>query len=351
MMLADMGATVTRIDTLDAANFAPNAIALRGRQSVTLDLKACQGLHICMELVKRSDAVFEGFRPGVAERLGIGPAECMAVNPRLVYGRMTGWGQTGPLAHLGGHDINYISVSGALASLSLDDERPRPPLNLLGDYAGGGMILAYGLVCALLESNTSGSGQVVDAAMVDGSAMLLAAASGRQATGTLRNSATYLAQWYYNVYRTSDNHFVSVGALETKFRDELRNTLRGQAKDWGPDDPESKADPVDAVANLFASRTRAEWNRTFDGRDACFTPVVSLGEVTNNPHLQARSTYVNRHGFVQPSPAPRFSRSPGHIGEIPSAGEHTATTLAMLGYSDAEISDLQSQGAVGGGRN
>ena len=355
MMLADMGADVVRVDRVaDVRDHPPGPnpdVVLRGRRSVAVDLKQPAGRQLVLDLAARSDALLEGFRPGVAERLGLGPDDVRAVNERLVYGRMTGWGQDGPLALAAGHDIGYIAVTGALNGSRRAGERPVPPMNLLGDLGGGGMMLAFGVVCALLEAGRSGRGQVVDAAIVDGTAAL-----GNFILG-IRNGGGWPAPPggnlldtgapFYEVYTCADGREVAVGALEPKFYAEL---LRRAGMDGVPElAPEVRADPAtwpaakQRWAELFATRTRDEWAAVFEGTDACVAPVLDWDEAPRHPHLAARGSYVERDGVVQSAPAPRFDRTPGALDRPPPhPGAHTAEILAELGHDPAAVAALRA---------
>jgi len=357
MMLADMGAEVVRVDR--AAGVRPDGSGARdplgrGRRSVGVDLKHPDGVAVVLDLVERADALLEGFRPGVAERLGIGPDECLARNPRLVYGRMTGWGQDGPMAQMAGHDMNYISIAGVLGAIGRPGERPQPPLNLVGDFGGGGMLLAFGMVCAALEAKGSGRGQVVDAAMVDGSAVLTTFIHGLMATGGWVDERGVnmldTGAHYYEVYECADGRFLSVGAIEPQFYADLLEKL-GLA-----DDPELAHQHDRArwpqlkerLAEVIRTKPRDEWAEIFDGSDACTVPVLSLGEATHHPHNVARGTFVEHEGVVQPAPAPRFSRTGGAIqGPPPAPGDHTDEVLTGWGVVDeARLSDLRASGAI-----
>jgi alpha-methylacyl-CoA racemase len=362
MMLADMGAEVVRVDRAADAREHPRGphpdVLLRGRRSVAVDLKHPEGRQVVLDLAARSDVLLEGFRPGVTERLGLGPADCAAVNPRLVYGRMTGWGQDGPLAGTAGHDIGYIALTGALNGSRRAGERPVPPMNLLGDFGGGGMFLAFGVACALLEAARSGAGQVVDAAIVDGTAALTNFVHG------LRNAGLWSAPPggnlldtgapYYDVYACADGREVAVGPLEPRFYAEL---LRLSGMEWTAGDevsPERRTDPAGwpaakrRWAALFATRTRDEWAAVFDGSDACVAPVLDWDEAAGHPHLAARGTYVEEHGATQAAPAPRFGGAPAALGlPPPHPGEHTDAVLADLGRSPAAVVALRAAGAVG----
>ena len=358
MMLADMGAEVLRVDRAQAVRGGdparpPVDLLGRGRRSIGVDLKHADGVETVLRLVEQADALVEGFRPGVTERLGIGPDECLARNPRLVYGRMTGWGQDGPYAQAAGHDINYIALAGALHAIGRRGEAPVPPLNLVGDFGGGGMLLAYGIVCGLLEASRSGTGQVIDAAMVDGTAALmtffhhLAAAglyNGVRGTNLLDTGAPF-----YDVYETSDGEYISVGAIETQFYAELLK-LTGLAEDSTlPHQHDVGQWPAtkERFAALFKTKTRDEWCAILEATDACFAPVLSMPEAAAHPHNVHRGTFTEVAGLVQPAPAPRFSRTPGAIERPPShPGQHTDEVLADWGFSDAERAKLRDAGAV-----
>jgi len=330
-------------------------VVLRGRRSIALDLKHPEGRQLVLDLAGRSDALLEGFRPGVAERLGVGPDDLGAVNPRLVYGRMTGWGQDGPLATTAGHDIGYIAVTGALNGSRRAGHRPVPPMNLLGDMGGGGMVLAFGVVCALLAAGRTGQGQVVDASIVDGTAAL-----GNFILG-IRNSGAWPAPPggnlldtgapFYEVYTCADGKEVAVGALEPKFYAEL---LRLSGMDEVPElAPEVRSDPAtwpaakQRWAELFATRTRDQWAAVFEGTDACVAPVLDWDEAARHPHLAARGSYVEHGGVVQSAPAPRFDRTVPTLGRPPAhPGEHTAEVLAELGRGPDAVAALRAAGAV-----
>jgi alpha-methylacyl-CoA racemase len=327
---------------------------LRGRRNIAIDLKHPDGAGTLLELVEAADALIEGFRPGVTERLGIGPDDCLARNPRLVYGRMTGWGQDGPLAHAAGHDINYISLAGALAHFRRAGAAPVPPLNMVGDFGGGGMFLAFGVVCGLLEASRSGAGQVVDAAMVDGAAVLMSMfwafrstpLFDEQAPGTnLLDTGAH----FYDVYECSDGLFISIGSIEPQFYAELRR-LTGLADDPEFDEQHDKSRwPAlkQRVADLFKSRTRAEWCELMEGSEVCFAPVLTMTEAAQHPHNVARATFVERSGRAQPAPAPRFSRTSPELERLPAhAGQHTREALADWGFKAARIDELIDSGAV-----
>ncbi len=353
MMLSDMGAQVIRIDRLDREGGGGAADVLgRGRRSLAMDLKKPEAAAAALRLAERADALLEGFRPGVMERLGLGPEECLARNPRLVYGRMTGWGQAGPLAGAAGHDINYISLAGALGAMGHADRPPAPPLNLVGDFGGGAMYLLAGVLAALLERHGSGRGQVVDAAMTDGAASLLAPFHGMMAAGmwSARRFSNRLdgGAFYYGAYECRDGKYVSVGALEPRFYELLLEKA-------GIDDPafRERLDPAawpeqrERLAAVFRRRTRREWCDLLEGTDACFAPVLDLAEAPDHPHNRARGTFVEFEGVTQPAPAPRFGRTPGRIRRRAArAGEHTDEVLAEWGHGPAEIAALRAAGAI-----
>jgi len=358
MMMSDMGAEVLRVDRTAEADIGfagdPRTSLLnRGRRSVAIDLKHSAGIGAVKRLIAGADALIEGFRPGVMERLGLGPDECLAVNPRLVYGRMTGWGQDGPIAHAAGHDINYIALSGVLNAIGRRGGPPVPPLNLVGDFGGGGMYLAFGVVCALLEAARSGRGQVVDASMVDGSASLSTAIFGLRAMGIWSeergdNLLDSGAPWY-DVYETKDGKYVAIGSLEKRFYGELMR-LTGLADDNPPKQWDRTQWPElrSRLAATFKARTREEWRAIMEGSDVCFAPVLSFGEALQHPHNRARGTFVEVDGIQQPAPAPRFSRTPAAIQRPPARpGEHTDQALADWGFSVADIAVLRTAGALG----
>lgn len=313
MLLADLGADIVRVDRPDAPVPVRDIVG-RGRRSVGLDLKSDAGRADCLALIAHADALIEGFRPGVMERLGLGPEPCHARNPRLVYGRMTGWGQDGPWAKVAGHDINYIAVTGALWSMGRRDERPPPPLNLIGDYGGGGMFLCVGILAALLEARASGKGQVVDAAMTDGAATLMSVFYGLHAQGRWTNARESNrldgACPYYDTYACADGKFVAVGALEPQF---FALLVKGLGLDPAAfatrDDPATWPAMKERFAAIFLTRTRDAWAAVFDGTDACVAPVLDLEEAPRHPHNAARTTFIEAGGATRPAAAPRFSRS------------------------------------------
>lgn len=361
MLLADMGATVIRIDRLPAGK--PDAAGLdallrndgvvdRGRRSVAVNMKDPRGVDAVLRLVARADILVEGFRPGVAEKLGLGPQQCHARNPKLVYGRMTGWGQSGPLSQAAGHDINYIALSGALHAMGPADRPPAPPLNLVGDYGGGGMLLVVGVLAAHAEAQRSGRGQVVDAAMTDGAALLMAAQYGLQAKGHWqdRRESNFLdgAAHFYGTYACADGRYVAVGAIEPQFYGKLLQAC-------GIDDPQFQRQweqgewPAlkQKLAAVFRSRTRAQWCELLEGTDACFAPVLAMEEAPAHPHNVARGTFVPAAGGVQPAPAPRFDRTPSQLPrKAPEVGADTAAVLLQAGLTPAEIAALQHAGVV-----
>jgi alpha-methylacyl-CoA racemase len=357
MMLADMGADVVRIDRADRVQggnpaHPPADLLARGRRSIGVDLKSPDGVEVVLNLVEGADALFEGFRPGVAERLGIGPDECLARNPRLVYGRMTGWGQDGPYANAAGHDINYISLAGALEPIGRRGEAPVPPLNLVGDFGGGGMLLAFGIACGIIEARQSGQGQVIDAAMVDGAASLMTMTHSFRAMGVWDDergtNMLDTGAHYYDVYETADGQYVSVGSIEHQFYDELLRLvgLDGEDLPWQNDKAQWPA-MKERFAALFRTKTRDEWCELLEGSDACFAPVLSIPDAIQHPHNAARGTFVEVAGIPQPGPAPRFSRTAPAIKSPPAhAGQHTDEILADAGFDAEAIAKLREAGAV-----
>ncbi|GII21356.1 CaiB/BaiF CoA transferase family protein [Planosporangium mesophilum] len=340
MLLADLGAEVLRVDRPGAPAHPGDPrhdLLGRGKRSVVLDLKRPEAAEVVRHLAGRADALIEGFRPGVAERLGIGPDDCRQVNPALVYGRMTGWGQDGPLAPTAGHDITYLALSGVLHAIGPADGPPVPPVNLLGDYGGGGMLLAFGVMAAAWSARRTGVGQVVDASIVDGAALLSAQLHGflREGMWADRRGANLLdgAAPNYGVYTTSDGHHLAVGPLEPKFWAEFSARV---GVDGNPYDPADWPALRERIAERIATRTRAEWLDVFDGSDACVAPVLSLSEAAagGHPHLAARGTFVESHGVTQPAPAPRFSATPAALTSPPPLpGEHTRQALADWGVA------------------
>jgi len=360
MMLADMGAEVIRIDRKlapGASNPFPELgtkydVMARGRRSLALDLKQPAAKEVLLQLIDKADIVIEGFRPGVMERLGVGPEACHARNPALVYGRVTGWGQHGPLAQAAGHDINYVALTGMLHAMGRAGEPPAPPLNLVADFGGGAMMLAFGVVCAVLEARKSGKGQVVDAAMTDGAALLGAMMYGFKAYGswTDQRDANLLdgGAHFYDTYACADGKFVSVGAIEPQFYALLLKLA-------GIDDPafDAQMDPAgwpelsQKLAAVFAIRSRDDWCALLEGTDACFAPVLDMEEAPRHPHNVARATFVDVGGVTQPAPAPRFSRTVPEISAAPAqAGQHSAAVLKDWGWSDDAVSTLTEQRVI-----
>jgi alpha-methylacyl-CoA racemase len=357
MMLADMGAQVLRVDRAQSVPASPPAgpgsdLLNRGRRSIGVDLKHERGVATLLRLIEGADALLEGFRPGVMERLGLGPDVCLARNPRLVYGRMTGWGQEGPMAEAAGHDINYIALAGALHHIGRAGEKPLPPLNLVGDFGGGGMLLAFGVVCALVERQRSGRGQVVDAAMVDGAAVLM----------TMMHTFRHLGMWkdergtnlldtgahFYDTYETRDGRHVAIGAIEPQFYAELLR-LTGLEGQELPRQMDRAAWPAmrERLAAIFKSKTRDEWCRIMEGTDVCFAPVLHMGEAYEHPHNVARRTFVEVAGKLQPAPAPRFDRTPAEIpAPPPHPGQHTDEALRDWGFSPVELQALREAKAI-----
>ena len=361
MALADLGAEVLRLDratsvasgegTMPASAYASLD---RNRRSVGVNLKHPDGVATVLRLCESADVLIEGFRPGVAERLGVGPDECRARNPRLIYGRMTGWGQTGPLAHDVGHDINYISLAGALAHFGTAGGPPVPPINLIGDFGGGGLLLAFGVLAAIIERATSGEGQVIDAAMVDGTAMLMSVFVGLSAMGFWSDDrGTNLldgGSHFYGVYETSDAKHISIASYEPQFYAALCELLVPL------DVPLDSATQMDQsmwpalktkMAALFFTRTRDEWVEFFTGHDVCFSPVLTMNEARRHPHNVERETFIEVDGAPQPAPAPRFSRTPGAVTRAPVVpGTDTTDALAEWGFTTEEIAALKDSGAV-----
>ncbi|MBK6578352.1 MAG: CoA transferase [Sandaracinaceae bacterium] len=354
MMLADMGAEVIRIDRPggNPSAYVGHNVLFRNRRSIALDLKTEAGAAALLQLCENADGLIEGFRPGVTERLGVGPDDCLARNPRLVYGRMTGWGQDGPLAQVAGHDINYIALSGALHAMGRRDEQPMPPLNLVGDFGGGGMMLAFGMVCGLLEAQRSGQGQVVDTSMVEGSAALMAMFYGLRAQGMFTDQrGTHMLDTgahFYDTYETSDGKHVAIGSIETKFyqllmeKAELDPAVFGKQLDtrrW----PDQKA----RLAEVMRGKTRDEWCALMEGTDVCFAPVLSIAEAPQHPHNVARESFVTVEGAVQPRPTPRFSRTAsGTPTPARMPGTDTLAVLRECGFDQNQLDALLASGAI-----
>jgi len=358
MLLADLGATVIRIERQ-----APTGLGVprppkfnllnRNRHSASFDLKSKEGIDATLELIEQADALIEGFRPGTMERLGLGPDVCLARNPKLVYGRMTGWGQEGPLAKIAGHDMNYLGLTGALAAIGRKDQLPSPPLNLVADYGGGALYLAFGVVSAILSARQTGEGQVVDTAMVDGAASLMLSAYGLHAAGLYSdkrgdNILDSGAPWY-DVYECADGGLLAVAPIEQKFRDEFYQILGIDRASLGDDDDKANWPAVREVLTAkIREKTRAEWEKAFEGSDACVSPVLDMAEAPTHPHIAARGTFIEIDGVSQPGPAPRFSRTvPAKPTgpELPGAG--TEAALAEWGFSAERIADMKARGVVG----
>ena len=338
MLLADLGADVVRIDRRGSGGgLGATSLLDRGKRSIALDLKDAGDVEVVRALVRRADVLLEGFRPGVMERLGLGPDVLLGENPALVYGRMTGWGQTGPLSHSAGHDIGYIALTGALGASGRPDERPAPPINLLGDFGGGGVFLALGALAALLHARTTGEGQVVDTAIVDGTAVLTTMIHGMLSTGAWQDrrgeNLLDTGAPFYDVYRCSDGQFLAVGALEPQFYAALLQGLGVAGDETFPNRyaPEQWPALRERFTELFGSRTRDEWWQVFAGTDACVAPVWSLIEATRDEHNREREVFVEVDGTVQPAVAPRFSVTPGAVGSVPKAGKHSDEIRAELG--------------------
>jgi alpha-methylacyl-CoA racemase len=360
MMLADMGADVIRVDRSAQVRggdpaLPPGDTLNRGRRSIGLDLKSPEGVETLLRLCEGADGLIEGFRPGVAERLGFGPDVALARNPRLVFGRMTGWGQEGPYALTAGHDINYIALAGVLDALRRDGGQPTPPINLVGDFGGGGMLMAFGMVCGILSAKVSGQGQVVDAAMVDGSATLMSMIWAFKAMGiwdadrpgtNMLDTGTH----FYDTYECADGKWVSIGSIEPQFYAEL---MRYTGLEGEPDLPaqmDKSQWPAfkERMAAVFATKTRDEWSAIMEGTDVCFAPVLSMDEAAAHPHNVERGTFISPNGITQPAPAPRFSATPGVVQRPPAhAGQHTDEILGdWLGLDATGIAELRESGTV-----
>ncbi len=357
MMLADMGADVVRVDRAsrvpqEEPSRPPSDLLARGRRSIAIDLKQPEGIDVALRLIEGAEALFEGFRPGVMERLGLGPDVCLERNPKLVYGRMTGWGQEGPYSQMAGHDINYIALAGALAPIRRAGQAPVPPLNLVGDFGGGGMFLALGLVAALLEARESGKGQVVDAAMVDGASTLITSLHAGLANGSWqREHATNVLDTgahYYDAYETADGRYISLGSIEPQFYAELVQLCGLETEELPPQNDRSHWPAMkERVAGLIKQKTRDEWESIMEGSDVCFAPVLEPWEAPDHPHAKHRKAFVDVAGIVQPAPAPRFSRTPNDTPKPPAhPGQDSNAILAELGLSDSEADALRTSGTV-----
>ncbi|MEC7116103.1 MAG: CaiB/BaiF CoA-transferase family protein [Actinomycetota bacterium] len=353
MLLADLGAEVVRVDRAsavpDTMPDSPNLDLLnRGRRSVGVDLKTPEGIETVLKLVQNSDALIEGFRPGVAERLGIGPKECLARNPKLIYGRMTGWGQEGTYSSMAGHDINYIALSGVLGMIGREGEKPVPPVNLVGDFGGGGMLLALGICAALVEVARSGEGQVIDAAMTDGSALLSTMMHSFKAMGIWGDRGTNLLDTgapFYDVFECADGEYISIGSIEPQFYSELLRIIGiDQSKSPKQMDRTKWAEMNLKISDVIKEKTRLEWEDLMEGTDVCFAPVLSMEEAYEHPHNKERNTFIEVAGVMQPAPAPRFSRTPGAVSSPPPhPDQHTEEVLASLGLTTDEILLLRDQ--------
>ena len=359
MLLAELGADVLSIDRLEPASLGTSArmpakfqLLRRSRKSVAVDLKKPEGQQLVLRLVERADALIEGFRPGVTERLGLGPEDCAARNQKLVYGRVTGWGQQGPLSQAAGHDLNYIALTGALHSIGRQGQPPTPPLNLVGDFGGGALYLALGVVAAMLEAKQSGKGQTVDAAMVDGAASLMTAAYAMRAAGITndRRGENILdsGEHFYEVYETSDGKYVALAAIEPKFYSQLLE-LTGMAAESLPQHARGADRSVvkSRLAEIIKSKTRQQWCDLLEGTDCCFAPVLDMQEAPQHPHNQERQSFVEIDGVVQPGAAPRFSRTPSEVRSPPAApGAHTEEGLSDWGFTKADIDGLVASGSI-----
>ncbi|WP_166267377.1 CaiB/BaiF CoA transferase family protein [Marinobacter caseinilyticus] len=348
MVLADLGADVISVERVGAQALKPAMdCSRRGKRSVALNLKTEEGVEALLKLVETADALFEGFRPGVTEKLGIGPEQCMQCNPRLVYGRMTGWGQYGPLAKVAGHDINYISLTGVLSAIGRAGEKPVPPLNLVGDYGGGGMFLALGIVSALLETAKSGEGQVIDAAMTDGSAVLMSMFHSAYEMGlnSLERGTNRLdtGAHFYNCYETSDGKYISIGSIEPQFYAQLMDVAGLSREAFGEQLDKSRWPELKrSLEQVFRQKTRAQWCELMEGTDICFAPVLDIKEAQSHPHNKARNTYIDVDGMQQPAPAPRFSRTePAIRFAARQYGADTAEILGELGFQPEQLEAMR----------
>ncbi len=357
MILADMGAEVIRIDRAAGANpLLMNDVSARGKKSVVVNLKDPQGLETLLRMIENADVLIDPYRPGVCEKLGIGPDVCLARNPRLVFARMTGWGQEGPLARAAGHDINYISLTGALYATGRSGEKPVPPLNLVGDMGGGGMLLVAGVLAALLETANSGKGQVIDAAMVDGAAQLMWMFYGFRAVGLwdeTRRGENMLdgGAHFYDTYECADGEYVSIGSIEPQFYALLMEKAALSEEDFGEQNDASRwPGQKEKLAAVFRQKTQAEWCELMEGTDVCFAPVLNFMDAPKHPANVARETYTNVDGMVQPAPAPRFSRTPSEVRHgAHEGGQDTDAVLSAMGFGEQELAALKSSGAIAQG--
>jgi len=352
MLLSDMGAEVVRIDRKGGRGSNKFDITSRGRRSLALDLKKPEAVEVALKLIAQSDALLEGFRPGVMEKLGLGPDVTLARNPKLVYGRMTGWGQTGPLSQAAGHDINYIALTGALHAIGRKGATPVPPLNLVGDFGGGALYLAFGMACALFEARASGKGQVVDCAMTEGAASLMSMFYGFKAMGMWADEKGVNlldgGAHFYDTYETADGKWVSIGSIEPQFYALLLEKASLSDPEFQSQMDRSKWPSLkQKVAAVIKTKTRDEWDKLMEGSDVCYAPVLSLTEAPNHPHNRARGSFVEIEGVVQPGPAPKFSRTKVEVqGPPPTSGQHTDQILSEFGFSGADIAALKSSGAI-----
>ncbi len=350
MLLSDMGADIIRIDRKGGRSPGRGEVTYRGRAAVALDMKKPEAVEAALKLIDGADGLIEGFRPGVMERLGVGPQICLERNPRLVYGRMTGWGQTGSLAQAAGHDINYIALSGALHSIGLRGGKPVPPLNLVGDFGGGALYLVMGMLAALIDAQRSGKGQVVDAAMTDGAASLMAMFYGMKSMGMWADSRGEnlldSGAHFYDTYETKDGKFVAIGSIEPQFYQELLSRCGINDPDFAAQMDRTSWKKLKAkLVVVFKTKTRDEWDAIMLGSDVCYAPVLSLAEAPDHPHNSARETFVEVAGVTQPGPAPRFSRTPGAVQGPPQAADNRSS-LGRWGFTDSEISVLERSGAI-----
>ena len=355
MILADMGAEVIRIERANA--FSPKAmmdVSFRGKKSVVLNLKDPQGVETLLRMVENADVLIDPYRPGVCEKLGIGPDVCLERNPKLVFARMTGWGQEGPLAKAAGHDINYISITGALFATGRGDQRPVPPLNIVGDMGGGGMLLVSGVLAALLETSNSGKGQVIDAAMVDGAAQLMWMFHGFQAAGGwdhTQREANMLdgAAHFYDTYECADGEYVSIGSIEPQFYALLLEKTGVNPEDFADQHERGKwPEMKEKLAEVIRTKSQAEWCDIMEGTDVCFAPVLNFMDAPSHPANVARDVYIEVDGVTQPAPAPRFSRTPSSVRHgTHELGEDTEETLSAMGFEDQEIAQLKEAGSIG----
>ncbi|WP_285189529.1 CaiB/BaiF CoA-transferase family protein [Rhodococcus sp. MEB041] len=360
MMLADMGADVIRLDRVgrgahaaDVDELRHTSINLRGKRSLSVDVTTPHGRDVVLRVIETCDVVLEGMRPGVAERLGLGPDDCMARRPDLIYGRMTGWGQTGPYAQVPGHDINYLALAGVLEGIGRPDSPPTPPLALVGDFGGGAMFLLFGVMAALHEVKSSGRGQVVDAAMIEGAALLntMNYSMSAAGAGTTERGEHFLsgAAPHYDAYRCSDGHWISIAANEPQFYAELRDALGLDGKEWNDQhDRALWAWRKVQLDNLFGSATREQWCERLEGRAVCFSPVLDMHEAAEHPQSLERQSFVSREGVLQPAPAPRLSRTPARVGaRPPKIGEHTIDLLTELGFAPESVRQWEIDGVIG----